>query len=133
MLIPTPSLLHKIISKRRVLIVNRNMHGMIQKVTVQFPITFFSLFGDFSGKGDLSSKVVLSMVFHLQKVSSQNSHWIKSYGCFKRGYKWHMHYTVLPTISNFDSDFSHNIISPSRSCCRRHKVDIPSEPEDPKL
>ena len=28
------------------------------------------------------------MVFHLQKVSSKNSNQIKSYGCFKTGYKW---------------------------------------------
>ena len=34
------------------------------------------------------SKIVFSMVFHLQKVSSKNSNTIKSYGCFKTGYKW---------------------------------------------
>ena len=41
------------------------------------------------------------MVFHLQKVSSKNSYWIKSYGCFKTGYKWRHLLPVYLVLEGF--------------------------------
>ena len=52
-----------------------------------FNVVFFMV-GTFLRESWCISKIVFSMVFHLQKVSSKNSYWIKSYGCFKTGYKW---------------------------------------------
>ena len=52
-----------------------------------FNVVFFMV-GSFFRESWCVSILVFSMVFHLQKVSSKNSYWIKSYGCFKTGYKW---------------------------------------------
>ena len=48
----------------------------------------FSMVGSFFRESWCVSILVFSMVFHLQKVSSKNSCRIKSYSCFKTGYKW---------------------------------------------
>ena len=47
------------------------------------------------------SQVVFSMVFHLKKVSPKNSYRIKSYSCFKTGYKWRHLLPVYLVLEGF--------------------------------
>ena len=47
------------------------------------------------------SQVVFSIVFHLKKVSPKNSHRIKSYSCFKTGYKWRHLLPVYLVLEGF--------------------------------